>query len=51
MKKSAVFKRENETIRFRFQKYHGLNPGDVHIIGHSLGAHTAGYAGALVEVK
>lgn len=24
---------------------HGLKPEDVHIIGHSLGAHTAGYAG------
>lgn len=27
---------------------HGLRTEDVHIIGHSLGAHTAGYAGERV---
>lgn len=30
------------------QKNYGLFAGDVHIIGHSLGAHTAGYAGSMV---
>ncbi len=32
-------------ISLSLQDNHGLNPKDVHIIGHSLGAHTAGYAG------
>lgn len=35
-------------INFLKDKY-GLKPEDVHIIGHSLGAHTAGYAGERVE--
>lgn len=30
-------------------KNYTVDPADVHIIGHSLGAHTAGYAGALVK--
>lgn len=30
------------------QKNYEVDAGDIHIIGHSLGAHTAGYAGALV---
>lgn len=29
----------------KLQEDHGLRPEDVHLIGHSLGAHTAGYAG------
>lgn len=31
-----------------FQKK-GLKPEDVHIIGHSLGSHTAGYAGSATK--
>lgn len=31
-----------------FQERYGVDARDVHIIGHSLGAHTAGYAGSLV---
>lgn len=29
----------------KLQQEHDLRPEDVHIIGHSLGAHTAGYVG------
>uniref|UniRef100_A0A182P9X9 Lipase domain-containing protein n=1 Tax=Anopheles epiroticus TaxID=199890 RepID=A0A182P9X9_9DIPT len=29
----------------KLQEYRGLQPEDVHLIGHSLGAHTAAYAG------
>lgn len=36
---------------FKLQKDHGLDPLDVHIIGHSLGAHTAGYAGERIQVS
>lgn len=38
-------------LKFFFlpQKNYGLYAGDVHIIGHSLGAHTAGYAGSMVS--
>lgn len=34
---------------FSRQDNAGLNPKHVHLIGHSLGAHTAGYAGERVE--
>ena len=30
------------------EEMHGIPPGDVHIIGHSLGAQTAGYAGKTI---
>lgn len=33
---------------FFLKKNYSVDARDVHIIGHSLGAHTAGYAGALV---
>lgn len=32
----------------KLQDNHGLHPEDVHMIGHSLGAHTAGYAGEVI---
>ena len=28
---------------------YGLNPGDVHLLGHSLGSHVCGYAGEKIE--
>ncbi|GLH06117.1 Phospholipase A1 1 [Gryllus bimaculatus] len=31
------------------QKQYGLDPAQVHMIGHSLGAHTAGYAGERID--
>jgi pimeloyl-ACP methyl ester carboxylesterase len=31
--------------RFFFQTNYGVDLSEVHLIGHSLGAHTAGYAG------
>lgn len=34
-------------INFLLKNY-GVDPADIHIIGHSLGAHTAGYAGSMV---
>lgn len=35
-------------IFFLLQNNYEMDPKNVHIIGHSLGAHTAGYAGTLV---
>lgn len=35
----------------KLQQEHDLRPEDVHIIGHSLGAHTAGYVGERVPGK
>lgn len=32
----------------QFIEDHNLSPKDVHIIGHSLGAHVAGFAGTKV---
>ena len=37
------------TFSIFFQDNHGLDPKNVHIIGHSLGAHTAGYAGERIQ--
>jgi len=35
----------SHTFLVKLQTNYGLDPNDVHLIGHSLGAHTAGYAG------
>lgn len=34
---------------FFFQEHVGVDPLNVHLIGHSLGAHTVGYAGERIK--
>ena len=36
-------------LLFAFQEHVGVDPEDVHLIGHSLGAHIVGYAGERIK--
>jgi len=46
-----VEEQNTDTFEFKMQTELGLNAANVHLIGHSLGSHLAGYVGSVMKTN